>query len=110
MKPAPFSNISVVDKICRFAKILKDFPSVTGVIPPKKIEASEVVHHILTTGPPISERTRRLAPEKLPVAKAYIGGLQKEGKCQPSSASWASPLHMAPKKGAGGGCVAIIAD
>lgn len=70
----------------------------TVVIPPKKIETNDFVNHILTMGPPISERTRRLAPEKLSVVKAYFQCLQKEGKSQPSSATWATPLHMTLKK------------
>jgi cleavage and polyadenylation specificity factor subunit 1 len=56
-----------------------------------------VVHHIQTTGPPLSCRFRRLDGEKLQAAKAEFSQLEKEGIVRRSNSPWSSPLHMVPK-------------
>ncbi len=57
-----------------------------------------VTHHIVTKGPPVTARPRRLAPAKLKQAKKEFDRLQKIGIIRPSSSPWASSLHMVPKK------------
>lgn len=57
-----------------------------------------VQHYIVTKGPPITEKARRLPPEKLKAAKAEFELMLKQGICQPSKSQWASPLHMVRKK------------
>lgn len=64
-------------------------------------EHDTVYHHIVTDGPPIFSKPRRLNPEKLALAKMEFDYMLKQGICSPSSSQWASPLHMAPKKTAG---------
>lgn len=64
-------------------------------------ENSKVHHHIVTEGPPIFSKSRRLNPEKLALAKREFEYMLKQGICSPSSSQWSSPLHMAPKKTAG---------
>ena len=59
-----------------------------------------VVHHIETTGPPVSARPRRLAPDRLKAAKHEFEHMLQLGIIRPSSA-WSSPLHMVPKKSSG---------
>lgn len=59
---------------------------------------SEVVHHIFTTGPPVAERARGLAPDKCVIAKTWFQEMQKSGRCRHSSSAWASPLRMTLKK------------
>lgn len=56
-----------------------------------------VSHHIVTKGPPICERFRRLSPEKLKIAKAEFAYMCEQGICRPSESSYASPLHLVPK-------------
>ena len=57
-------------------------------------------HHIETTpGPPVASKPRRLAPEKYKAAKKEFDNLISLGIVRPSKSSWASPLHMVPKKG-----------
>ncbi|KAG6458433.1 hypothetical protein O3G_MSEX010849 [Manduca sexta] len=57
------------------------------------------VHHIRTTpGPPVSCTPRRLAPEKLKVARQEFELMLNNGIARPSDSPWASPLHLAPKK------------
>lgn len=58
-------------------------------------------HRIFTTGHPLAERPRRLTGEKLQTAKKEIQYMLDQGICRPSSSSWASPLHMVPKKAGG---------
>ena len=57
-----------------------------------------VTHHISTTGPPVFGRVRRLAPERLRIAKLEFDHMLQLGIIRPSSSSWASPLHMVPKR------------
>ncbi len=57
-----------------------------------------VTHHIETTGPPVSSRTRRLAPERLNIARKEFDHMLELGIIRPSSTCWSSPLHMVPKK------------
>ena len=85
----------------RFEAILADFPGLyrpPAVLPPV---TTEVVHHISTRGPPVHSRPRRLAPDKLKVARAEFQHMLDLGIVRPSSSPWASPLHMVPKKTTG---------
>lgn len=56
-----------------------------------------VFHHIETRGQPVSERPRRLSPEKLMVAKTEFAYMCEQGICRPSNSPYASPLHLVPK-------------
>ena len=58
----------------------------------------DVVHHIETSGHPVSSRTRRLPPEHLAIAKSKFEHMMDLGIVRPSSSSWFSALHMVPKK------------
>ena len=60
-----------------------------------------MTHHIETTGQPTFARPRRLAPEKLALAKKEFRQLVDLGIVRPSNSPWAAPLHMVPKKNAG---------
>ncbi|XP_023245312.1 uncharacterized protein LOC111642887 [Copidosoma floridanum] len=78
--------------------LLKRFPEVIGETSPKPITKPEVFHHIITNGPPVSERTRRLDGEKYNAAKKEIEKLVNDGYCRHSSSLWASPLLLRKKK------------
>jgi hypothetical protein len=56
-----------------------------------------VEHHIVTRGPSVTARFRRLEAEKLAAAKAEFLQLEKEGIVRRSDSPWASPLHMVRK-------------
>ena len=60
-----------------------------------------VRHHIPTTGHPVQSRARRLAPDKLAVAKAEIDKLVKLGVAKRGKSEYASPLMVAPKPDGG---------
>ena len=57
-----------------------------------------VQRHIVTQGQPVHCRPRRLAPDKLKVARAEFQHMLELGIIRPSNSPWASPIHMAPKK------------
>lgn len=84
-----------MDPGSKFLKALFDFPEVTGA---KPVMASEVFHHIETTGRPVTERPRRLDPEKYEAAKKEFESLVSQDVCRFSKSSWASPIHMVKKK------------
>ncbi|GFW69776.1 uncharacterized protein TNCV_1884201 [Trichonephila clavipes] len=58
----------------------------------------EQYHHIRTTpGPPVFCHPRRLAPERMKIAKAEFEVMVLEGTARRGEGSWASPLHLVPK-------------
>ncbi len=81
-----------------YLTLLSDFPSLTQVAVSEAPVKHDISHHIETTGPPTSARPRRLAPDRLRVAKREFEHMLQLGIIQPSSSAWASPLHMVPKK------------
>ncbi|KAL7725527.1 hypothetical protein ACLKA6_010097 [Drosophila palustris] len=92
-------NAKKLHGVSKFQSLLQEFVDVT--IPARKTTSQhEVRHHIEVTGAPISDRPRRLAGEKLAIAKAEVNFLIKEGICRPSNSPWSSPLHMVSKRDA----------
>ena len=81
-----------------FDCILKEFPNITKPPSPNQAVKHNVVHHIETTGPPIVCKPRRLAPDRLCIAKAEFQHMIDLGHMRPSKSNYASPLHMVPKK------------
>ncbi|GBO41869.1 Transposon Ty3-G Gag-Pol polyprotein [Araneus ventricosus] len=57
------------------------------------------MHHIQTKGAPVFAKARRLAPDRLKIAKMEFQQMLDLGHVRPSSSNYASPLHMVPKKG-----------
>lgn len=89
-----------ISTICHtiYNDILSEYKDITIPTGIKKLAQHNVFHHILTEGPPVAQRARRLSPEKLQEAKNEFNFMIQQGICQPSSSQWASPLHMVPKK------------
>ncbi|XP_064476373.1 uncharacterized protein LOC135390566 [Ornithodoros turicata] len=81
-----------------YATILCDFPSLTCAPGWTKTVTHDSVLYINTTGAPVFARPRRLAPEKLKIARAEIDHMLSIGVARPSSSNWSSALHMVPKK------------
>ncbi|XP_039969950.1 uncharacterized protein LOC120781792 [Bactrocera tryoni] len=93
------SNLSYTKDYQPFHDLLREFEDITmdnksTVKKPQHF----VTHHIVTKGPPVFSKPRRLSPEKLEAAKAEIQLLLNAGICRPSCSPWASPLHMTKKK------------
>ena len=84
-----------------YLNLLTEFPALTQVCSLDNPVMHDVTHHIETTGPPVSARPRRLALERLRVAKQEFEHMLQLGIIRPSSSAWSSPLHMVPKKTAG---------
>ncbi|GFV26023.1 gag-pol polyprotein [Trichonephila clavipes] len=55
------------------------------------------VHHIITTGPPVTARPRRLHPKLYDAVKVEFEFLLAQGIIRPSKRPWSSPLHVVPK-------------
>lgn len=54
-------------------------------------------HFIVTQGPPVHCKPRRLSPQQLLVAQKEFDFMLKMGICRPSQSPWSSPLHLVPK-------------
>ena len=61
----------------------------------------DVEHHIVTTGPPVHSRPRRLTAQKLALAQAEFQQLERAGINRRSNSPWSAPLHMVPKPSGG---------
>ena len=82
-----------------YLALLSEFPEITKVHNYNDCPVThDVTHHIVTTGPPVSCRARRLSPERLKVARQEFEHMLELGIIRPSSSNWSSPLHMVPKK------------
>lgn len=93
------SSIKIPIGESRYHQILKEYPEITHPSGRQNEVKHSTMHYIKTTpGPPVSSAPRRLAPDKLKIAKAEIESMLKSGIARPSESSWASPLHLAPKK------------
>ncbi|KFD61458.1 hypothetical protein M514_11032 [Trichuris suis] len=95
---ASLTTINVTDT---YHQILSEFPEVTR--PPSKLRQPKhtVVHHIITSGPPVVSKARRLDPQRYAAAKKEFDYMLEQGICRSSTSSYASPLHMVPKKSIG---------
>ena len=80
-----------------YLTMLHDFPSLLKPYN-QQVVTHKVTHHITTTGPPVHLPTRRLSPERFDVARKEFEHMLQLGIIRPSGSSWASPLHMVPKK------------
>ncbi|XP_039951418.1 uncharacterized protein LOC120768714 [Bactrocera tryoni] len=92
------SNLSYTKDYQPFYDLLREFEDITMEKSSVKKPQHFVTHHIVTKGPPVFSKPRRLFPEKLEAAKAEIQLLLNAGICRPSRSPWASPLHMTKKK------------
>ena len=85
-------------------KLLNEFP---GLLKPtfSTAEVKHGVHHTIhfipTKDRPVFARARRLAPDRLAIAKKEFSEMEKMGIIRKSSSSWASPLHMVSKPNGG---------
>jgi len=80
-----------------FKKLIEDFPAVINASRMLPKPSGDVEHHIITRGPPLKSRFRRLDGEKLAAAKAEFLKMEKQGIVRRSNSPWSSPLHMVRK-------------
>ena len=82
-------GVSAIDQSSSpYAKILSEFPEIIRVTQTPGFQVRDMEHHILTRGPPISERARLLSPDKLLAAKKQYKEMLEAGICKPSSSPW----------------------
>ena len=81
-----------------YERILLDYPAITRPYNNDMEVKHNVTHDIGTKGPPVSERPRRLPPERLKIASLEFEHMMELGIIRPSSSDWGSFLHMVPKK------------
>ena len=81
-----------------YRDILELHPTVTQSACQPTQTPHGVTHTISTKGAPTFARPRRLAPDKLRIAKAEFDHMLELGIIRPSQSTWASPLHIVPKK------------
>lgn len=83
----------------KYHAILAEYPELTRPAGTPGIVRHHTTHHIITTpGPPVSLPPRRLAPDKLRIAKQEFDAMLRNGTARPSCSPWASPLHLVSKK------------
>ena len=95
---SPGTSVYPNDANNPYLTLLSEFPTLTEVASPEAPIKHSITHHIETTGPPVSARPRRLAPDRLKAAKREFEYMLQLGIIRPSSSAWSSPLHMVPKK------------
>jgi hypothetical protein len=82
--------------------LLQDFPELTKPTGTHKDVRHNTTHHICTTpGQPVACRPRRLAPDRLAVAKSEFDAMLKDGTARRAEGPSSSPLHLVPKKDTG---------
>lgn len=93
-------SVKVLTGESRYHHLLsREFPEIARPAGTQRTTPHNTQHHIRTTpGPPVSSAPRRLAPDKLKIAKAEFDAMLANGTARPSESSWSSPLHLAPKK------------
>ena len=74
------------------SKLIEEYPTITIPLFNKEALPHSITHYIETIGPPIHDRARRLAPDKLKAAKAEFQQMMKLGIIHPSKSEWSSPL------------------
>ena len=80
-----------------YHNLLKKFPDITKPPRPDLEIKHSIFHHIQTTRPPVTAKARRLAPDRLHIAKAEFQNMLELGHIRPSNSNHASALHLVPK-------------
>ena len=80
-----------------YTDLLRKFPDLSRPCYDASTVKHSVTHHIRTTGPSVFCRPRRLAPDRLKIAKSEFDHMLQLGIIRASDSSWSSPLHMVPK-------------
>ncbi|GFW46771.1 hypothetical protein TNCV_2981271 [Trichonephila clavipes] len=90
-------SILTVDANISFKNILSEYPDLSNPSLISKSASHGTVHHIITTGPPVTARPRRLQPKLYDAVKVEFEFLLAQGIIRPSKSPWSSPLHVVPK-------------
>ncbi|GBO25985.1 hypothetical protein AVEN_213061-1 [Araneus ventricosus] len=100
LKYADLHSVQIsISKDTIYHKLLKEFPSITKLPNPNQPVKHTTVHHIVTKGPSVVAKYRRLDPDRLKIAKSEFRNMMHLGHLRPSKSNYSSPLHLVPKKG-----------
>ncbi|GFW20809.1 hypothetical protein TNCV_1050301 [Trichonephila clavipes] len=91
-------SIKTVSGDSVYHELLRKFPDITKPPRPDQEIKHSVVHYIETNSRPVTAKARRLAPDRLRIAKAEFENMITLGHMRPSKSNYASPLHIIPKK------------
>lgn len=93
------SSVKILTSSGKYNNLLSEFPEIIRPAGTQRTAKHNTVHHIRTTpGPPVTSSPRRLAPDRLKIAKLEFEAMLANGTARPSESPWSSPLHLAPKK------------
>lgn len=93
----PSKGITMISKDSPYHKLLLKFPNLTNPSSNIVFKSHGTTHSIITKGPPICSRVRRLPPQKLAAVKKQFQEMMDRGICRPSKSAWSSPIHLVPK-------------
>lgn len=82
-------GITTVDYNHPFRELLENYPEITRPCTMRMEVSHNVTHHIVTKGPPVASKARRLPPDKLKAAQQEFQLMMELGICRRSSSSWA---------------------
>ena len=94
-------NIKFISGESQYHKLLKLYPELVMSANSNFTSSNGVFHHIITNGPPVCAKPRRLDQDKLKIAKDEFQYMLDKGIIRPSNSNWANPLHMVEKPGGG---------
>ncbi|GFV86256.1 retrotransposable element Tf2 155 kDa protein type 1 [Trichonephila clavipes] len=83
-------SILTVDANISFKNILSEYPDLSNPTLISKSASHGTVHHIITTGPPVTARPRRLHPKLYDAVKVEFEFLLAQGIIRPSKSPWSS--------------------
>lgn len=99
LKTCQLFSIKAVSGNSEFHQLLSQHPNLVKPSGVFREANHSTVHYIRTTpGPPVYSKPRRLAPDRLKIAKAEFEQMLRDGTARPSDSPWASALHLTPKK------------
>ena len=81
-----------------FTAIMAEFPTITWPCSKDRPMKHDITYNINTTGPFVSVRPRRLAPEQLKIAWQEFKHMLELAIIRPLSSSWSFPVHTVVKK------------
>ena len=85
----------------RFNQLLLQFPQILAPSLQNQVSKHGVEHHIVTSGPPVHSRPRRLTAPKLALAQAEFQQLGAGRHNSLFQFTLVHPLHMVPKPSGG---------
>ncbi|GFX05367.1 transposon Ty3-I Gag-Pol polyprotein [Trichonephila clavipes] len=91
-------SIKTVSGDSVYHELLRKFPDITKPPRPDQEIKHSVVHYIETNSRPVTAKARRLAPDRLRIAKAEFENMITLGHMRPSKSKCLTFLHMVPKK------------